>query len=149
MLRRECIDKVGNFDEKLKIFEDIDLWIRIAQHYKVEFINRILAVHRRHGKNTAYDRMGIHLNSISYLENLIDKYPSFVKINELQDKIARHAYFAGREYMRKGEYPAAKTFLNKSLKFQRVSLLGNSAIYPKSLVAYLISMIKCRHWRYK
>ena len=35
LLRREALEKVGLFDEKLPAAEDVDLWVRIAYYYKV------------------------------------------------------------------------------------------------------------------
>jgi glycosyltransferase involved in cell wall biosynthesis len=45
-LRRKCIDKVGAFDESLRVTEDRDLWLRIALQYEVAFVPRILALYR-------------------------------------------------------------------------------------------------------
>jgi glycosyltransferase involved in cell wall biosynthesis len=45
-VRRKCIDEVGVFDESLRITEDRDLWLRIAQRHEVEFVPRILALYR-------------------------------------------------------------------------------------------------------
>lgn len=42
LLRRGCIDDVGGFYEAEDIPEDWDLWIRIAQKYKVDFVDEIL-----------------------------------------------------------------------------------------------------------
>lgn len=42
MIRKECFDKAGLFDENLNSSEDWDLWIRIAQHYEVDFIPDIM-----------------------------------------------------------------------------------------------------------
>ncbi len=44
--RRKCVDAVGLFDESLKITEDRDLWLRIAQRYEVAFIPKVLAFYR-------------------------------------------------------------------------------------------------------
>lgn len=44
--RRECIDKVGLFDETMRATEDRDMWLRIALHYEVAFIPKILAYYR-------------------------------------------------------------------------------------------------------
>ncbi len=145
MLRRECINKVGNFDEKLGIFEDLELWIRVAQHYKIKFIDKILAVHRLHGNNTAYDQEKIHLNNITYFENSIKLYPLLVNIKELRGNIAHHAYFAGREYMRQGKYLMAKTVLKKAISQIKFCFFKNQVVCFKSLIAYFISWIKCSH----
>ncbi len=43
VIERTVFDKVGIFDEKIKVSEDTDLWIRIGLFYKVVFIWEILA----------------------------------------------------------------------------------------------------------
>ena len=45
-VRKKCIDEVGVFDESLRITEDRDLWLRIAQRYEVAFVPKILALYR-------------------------------------------------------------------------------------------------------
>jgi glycosyltransferase involved in cell wall biosynthesis len=45
-VRRKCISEVGVFDESLRITEDRDLWLRIAQRYEVAFVPKILALYR-------------------------------------------------------------------------------------------------------
>lgn len=50
VIRRECIDKVGAFDESL-IYSDLDLWIRVLAHSPVSFVKHPLAMHRYHGHN--------------------------------------------------------------------------------------------------
>lgn len=52
LLRRECIDRVGMFDESLAVAEDWDLWIRVARTFKIGYIERALARHRCHPTNT-------------------------------------------------------------------------------------------------
>lgn len=44
--RRECIDKVGYFDETLRATEDRDLWLRIALHYQVAMTSTVVALYR-------------------------------------------------------------------------------------------------------
>jgi len=41
MVKRECFDKVGLFDERpeFKAVEDWDMWIRIAMNYKTRYLN--------------------------------------------------------------------------------------------------------------
>ncbi len=44
--RRECVDKVGLFDETLRATEDRDMWLRIAQQYQVTLVPHVLAQYR-------------------------------------------------------------------------------------------------------
>ena len=48
LFRRTCCEKVGMFDENLSRLgcEDRDLWLRIAQKYKIVYINKVLAYYR-------------------------------------------------------------------------------------------------------
>lgn len=41
-VRRSVLDEVGLFDESLWISEDYDLWVRISEKYKIEYIHDIL-----------------------------------------------------------------------------------------------------------
>jgi glycosyltransferase involved in cell wall biosynthesis len=47
MVRRTCLQRVGNFDETLIMAEDWDLWLRLAQHYGVANLNQPLARYRQ------------------------------------------------------------------------------------------------------
>jgi hypothetical protein len=47
MVRRVCIDRVGDFDEHLIFAEDWDLWLRVARHYGVANLDQSLATYRQ------------------------------------------------------------------------------------------------------
>jgi glycosyltransferase involved in cell wall biosynthesis len=51
VVRRECFDRVGFFDESLATSEDWDMWLRAAVHYDFVFVDRVLAHIRRHDGN--------------------------------------------------------------------------------------------------
>lgn len=55
MVRRECLDRVGLFDESMNICEDLDLYRRIATHYKFHKIDSVLVKIRIHEDNTQRD----------------------------------------------------------------------------------------------
>ncbi len=48
LFRRECCEKVGLFDPNLARLgcEDRDLWLRIARHYKIAYVHKVLALYR-------------------------------------------------------------------------------------------------------
>jgi len=47
--RRECFDRVGNYDESLQTSEDLDMWLRVARYFDFAFTDRVLARIRLHG----------------------------------------------------------------------------------------------------
>ncbi len=58
-VRRECLDRVGLFDESLRATEDRDLWVRVALHYDVALVPEVLAHYRisPEGATTNPERM--------------------------------------------------------------------------------------------
>lgn len=45
-VRKVCVDQVGLFDEELRATEDRDLWLRIALHYEVALVPKVIAHYR-------------------------------------------------------------------------------------------------------
>lgn len=46
LMKKECFDRVGFFDEKIFIPADWDMWIRLSERYKAGFINENLTGYR-------------------------------------------------------------------------------------------------------
>lgn len=59
MVRRECFDRTGLFDEKLSACEDWDMWIRLAKHYQFDYIIEPLVLYRVHEKGISSNRHAI------------------------------------------------------------------------------------------
>jgi hypothetical protein len=56
VVRRDCYERLGGFDDRLRSTEDYEMWVRIAAHYPVWYEPECLAVYRFHGgSNTARD----------------------------------------------------------------------------------------------
>src|SRR5262249_49784856 len=55
LFRRDCLLAVGGFDETLRVFEDRDLYLRLAQRYPVANHSAIVAEYRWHGQNMSND----------------------------------------------------------------------------------------------
>lgn len=53
--RRACVDAAGYFDETMRATEDRDMWLRIAQHFRVGFIPEVLAWYRMSGSSMSAD----------------------------------------------------------------------------------------------
>jgi glycosyltransferase involved in cell wall biosynthesis len=43
LVKKECFKKVGRFDTKLKSCQDWDMWLRIAQEYRIDYVDEIVA----------------------------------------------------------------------------------------------------------
>jgi glycosyltransferase involved in cell wall biosynthesis len=53
LVRVECHQRVGGFDETLRWWEDWDFWLRVSRHYAFRFVDRTLVRIRIHGANAS------------------------------------------------------------------------------------------------
>ena len=49
LVRRQCFEVCGGFDETLPSFQDYDLWLRVSQSYCFACVEQPLAILHRHG----------------------------------------------------------------------------------------------------
>lgn len=48
LIKKECLARVGLFDENLPSCQDWDMWIRISRHYQIDFVDQTLFIHYVH-----------------------------------------------------------------------------------------------------
>jgi glycosyltransferase involved in cell wall biosynthesis len=55
VVRRSLIERLGGFDEQLRVCNDYDLWLRLATHSEVDVVKEALVHLRRHNEHYADD----------------------------------------------------------------------------------------------
>ena len=69
LITKKCFEMVGRFDEKLRILEDWDLWLRIAKYnLKIGHLKEPLRIYRRYGNSECRNKNNFKLkfNNIYY-----------------------------------------------------------------------------------
>lgn len=104
-IRKQALEKVGLFDESMKISADFDMWVRLAKHYNTGFIPEKLIQLRDH-KGQLSRKEEFYINHVRedlkvyrYLESYVD-----VKVRK-----------EGRAVMRKHKLVFYYTLMVKSL----------------------------------
>ncbi|WP_454062751.1 glycosyltransferase family 2 protein [Candidatus Nitrospira salsa] len=76
LLRKECFERVGLFDERLPSSQDYDLWLRISKVFKFESISKSLFIYHIHEK-----KIGTNLEALSEgLCLMLQKYETNLSI---------------------------------------------------------------------
>ena len=71
MFKKGCLNKAGIFDEKLSVFEDWDLLIRMSRHFTFYHIDKITAEYRFYGaENITHS----HQNKYEYEKNQAEMF---------------------------------------------------------------------------
>jgi glycosyltransferase involved in cell wall biosynthesis len=90
LIRRECFDKVGIFDEGLR-WGDYHMWMRIARHYKVDYVDKVLTKYRQHQtqstRNVSVDTPYCEPVGLAATRKMLEAYPEVWK--ELGEKVVK------------------------------------------------------------
>lgn len=96
MVRRECLECVGGFDETLRRSTDYDLWLRITRRYAFGCLPEPLALYRRHGQNMSLEPAGRHYACLAiFRKQLRDPRPPR-PVRLLRLRLAQQYYALGR-----------------------------------------------------
>jgi glycosyltransferase involved in cell wall biosynthesis len=143
MVKASALDKVGYFDEGQNIVpaEDWDLWLRIAQVYKIAFIPKLVGIYRMHSSNSSMD-----VKKLDKALLVIDKHIGRGWINRTQaDRARANLYFhEGWFVIDKDVRLARMLFLKAFNSSKRYKKIGYFSIFGLflSLFPFLCRFIK-------
>jgi glycosyltransferase involved in cell wall biosynthesis len=124
MVRRECLEKVGGFDEDVGQFgEDWLLWMRIAAEYPIYFVPEALVLYRMHEVSLTSHRPELQYQSLMTILNKMSAWPQFAGRTYLIRRAKyRIAIVRGRTNLRAGDYQRATEKLRQACRLKRVPL---------------------------
>lgn len=80
VVRRECLDKVGLFDETLRSCEDYDLWLRIIEKFSIYFLNEPLGFYRQSPNSLQSNREYMLVTNLCAKEKAFNRNAELSKI---------------------------------------------------------------------
>lgn len=106
VIKRESVDKIGFFDEKLKIGEDLDYWLRATQVCRFGFLNAVLTKRRRHQNNLVNDWAQMNISLLEVLSRIrAHNYKLSHRAQSLLSrKIAETRYDLGSFFFKEGDF---------------------------------------------
>lgn len=110
LVRRECFDKVGGFDEELGFGTDYDMWIRIGRDYEFEAISRPLVRYAVHSTQMSGNTRTI----LRGKEHQLHKYRDYFAVN--RRSYGRYLLSLGVLYCYNGEAGRGRAILLRALR---------------------------------
>jgi glycosyltransferase involved in cell wall biosynthesis len=98
MIRRQCVERVGAFDESLTMGIDYDLWLRISAQYRIIYVDFVSYYYRQWSGQMSHryeERMN---NAIRIMNKFLNEHPGLVP-----DHVVRTAWahtYVSRGYSR-------------------------------------------------
>jgi glycosyltransferase involved in cell wall biosynthesis len=134
LMRRTCLDQVGMFDESMRSHEDIELWLRVCQKWKVALVSQPLT-HRRQGaaNMTSNDNLKTEY-SVKLFEKAL-RLPNLTieQRNTMTEKLAGAYFMRGWFHFSNGHMRECRKSLRQSL--------GGRKSNPKVWVWYAVSYL--------
>lgn len=128
MVKKECFETVGLFDETLPHCQDYDLWVRIAKKYQFGVINDILVEYRVLPNSLSKQHKKLQKNHFAIIERELCNADRSIK--RIRNKIYSNYY----DYLFKTCYSvtndktSAHKYLLMSLVYDPTIVLKNSAL---------------------
>jgi glycosyltransferase involved in cell wall biosynthesis len=148
LLRKECLTRVGWFEESLRRLEDYDLWLRVARHYPFACVGEPLVVYRLHNNNLSRATLEMRKDELYVLEKALRNDPCLRYLagpREVRRRLYGLMAFIGYLYYEQGNCRAAHHYLSRAVQLWcpswYTSVLWALTLLPSSIVACL------RRWR--
>ncbi len=140
LVRRECLEKFGGFDESLRMGIDWDLWLRVATVYKIQYCPETTLLYREWGGQMSNNWVGRYTYAFQIMEKFLRRFPDTLRPQDVRYAYA-HSYVsrARLRAMRSGQYLEG---LGDCLKAIRTYPLF-AAPY-KTVVRLIMDLVKAR-----
>lgn len=127
MIRKECVDRVGMFDQtgEISTIEDINYFIRLARYYKFGYIDDVLVKYRLHGDNMSNDFQKMYEQDFVNFEKIANLFPDLDLKNSSYFKRGKSTYhfdFGLCYFQRNMLREARKQFVLALLSYPRFML---------------------------
>jgi glycosyltransferase involved in cell wall biosynthesis len=83
LVRRDCFDKVGYFDERLRSVEDRDMWLRLAVQFPAVVVESPCWTYRIHADQMSHAAWRMYENYRLVLEGFFENYPEYRGLRNL------------------------------------------------------------------
>jgi glycosyltransferase involved in cell wall biosynthesis len=112
VLKRQCFETVGLFDEKIPYNNDYDMWIRVAEHFEFEYVKEPLVIYHTHEWKLSTDLGRV----IQGWELVIDKYRQYFALSA--GNYSRILYNLGILYCLNGNFGKSRQMFIKAIRMK-------------------------------
>lgn len=137
LVRRSVLDAIGGFDGATEASEDWDLWLRVAQRYRVDAVPEVLVRYRYHDRQSGAERLVVGRL------NVASKHIALIESKE--ERASRRARGALEAHVASVNYVAAhrRAFARHAA---RALMLDPSLAFTSRLAIHVAAAALPRSW---
>ena len=117
MVKRECLDAVGPYDESFTLGDEYDMFLRVAKRFQCGFVDKELTRYRVHDRNASKDDLLFDKENLRVFKKV---YNGYTDLDEKEKKILRKRIAMYSIKVAKGLYSQGQ--LEESKKYQKDAL---------------------------
>lgn len=117
VVRKDCFETVGLFDENLKVCEDVNMWVRLAALYELDYVPRLVAKFRSRTDSLTEDKILVRKECINHVQRSYEHFKERLRISRRVYQLAIEKVLCrmGREAVMGGETRVGREFLLKAV----------------------------------
>lgn len=117
VVKRECFERLGYFNEDLRMGIDYDLWLRFSTQYEFDYVDRPLLHYREWSGQMSRNWNARYLNGIEIMKSFLRDFPDAVDMRTANEAWA-HTYAGFGYYMRASSRWEALNLYLRALRFK-------------------------------
>lgn len=117
VVRRECFERLGAFDERLGMGIDYDLWLRFSTQYEFDYVDRPLLYYREWPGQMSRNWTTRYRNGIRIMQDFLRNFPDAVDRRTASEAWA-HTYTGFGYSMRASRRTEALSLYLRALRFR-------------------------------
>jgi glycosyltransferase involved in cell wall biosynthesis len=118
MIKRECFEDLGTFDEKLPRSIDYELWLRFSTHYEFYYLPEVTTYYRLWEGQMSQDKAKRLKYALMIMDNFINKNPGLIKKNIIRNAWCHAFTTRGRYKVYCSEYVEAIGYFLSALRYK-------------------------------
>ena len=137
LLRREAIEDIGLFNEKSKVGEDYEYWLRLTSKYSIGYVDKILCSVRRHEHNLTFKFLKQAYSNLLTIKNVLNCVPYLAELvgpKNVQKKMYSIYYRLGIYSILDGHRKRGRTLLGRAWRLNPNPFINK--IWPYYSLSY-------------
>lgn len=114
VVKRECLNAVGPYDESFKLADEYDMFLRVAKRFQCGFVDKVLTKYRVHDMNASKNDLLFDKENLRVFKKV---YNGYTDLDEKEKKILRKRIAMYSIKVARGLYNQGQ--LEESMKYQK------------------------------
>ncbi len=140
VFRKDCIEKVGYFDEDFLVGSDYEMWLRMARHFEIGVVDQPLLQYRQHSHMSTRGLGRAMRNGVPWeveaLKKILRLYPQAVEelgASVVNQRLSRPYADMAHTWLRLGEHQQARKLFRQAI----ANWPGNWRYWPFYVATFL------------